>query len=123
MTVADAATSSALARATRELTSDDRLEIAEEASTRSDERADATLWNIEEGFGTGTGIMGEGKTAPDVMLEMIESAEAPSADATDLAAEATEVAVSTTTATAEVTTECIAAVSRSLGKYLRFKRS
>lgn len=63
-------------------------------------------------------MMGEGKTAPDVMLEMIESAEAPAADATDLAAEATEVAVSTSTATSEVTEERIAAVSGSLGWYL-----
>lgn len=50
-------------------------------------------------------MMGEGKTAADVILEMIESADAPAADAADLAAEAGE-------------EEPIAAVSRSLGWYL-----
>lgn len=50
----------------------------------------------------GTGMRGEGITRSDVMLAMIEAAEDPSADATDLAAEAREVAVSTTTATSEV---------------------
>lgn len=62
--------------------------------------------------------MGEGKTAADVILEMIESADAPAADAADLAAEASEVAVSMATTTWEVAEARIAAVSRSLGWYL-----
>lgn len=68
-------------------------------------------------------MMGEGKTAADVTLTMIELAEAPSADATDPAAEATEVAVSINTATLEVIAERTVAVSTSLGWYsLKFER-
>lgn len=62
-------------------------------------------------------MKGEGRTFSDVRLATIELMEAPSADATDPAAEARDVAVSIITATLEVTEARTAAVSRCHGWY------